>query len=156
MINLNSLKDVVVIAHGSSLSQPVLVAQKFLQTSKAQEKGSVLVISTDTYTVKDSDSTEDLMETLGPLVKAIDKNYNVAVSRELGRDSTIGVPTEGKTDPKIIFLIDTSNKTGAALARLFQGPWGGFPAAKHTIAADFSTDERSLTELDDARMYLEI
>lgn len=156
MINLNSVKDVVVIAHGNNLSGSLSTARSFLKASKSEEKGSVFVISTDLFQVKDDANVEGLMETLRPLVSAIDKSYSVAVSRELGKDNTIGIPTERKTDPKVLFLIDTSNKTGAALARLFQGPWGGFPAAKYTIAADFSTNENPLTELDDATMYLDI
>ena len=142
MINFNSIKTVYVITDGNNCSRGVIAAINILGTSKARDKEkSVSEIPTNEYVVKENDSNHNLMEGLRPLVGEIEKQYKTAVDRELNNSTVEGIPTEGKIDPKIVFLIDTSNKTSAALAHLFQGPWGGFPfAAKYTLAMDLSVE----------------
>ena len=144
MINLNSVKKVYIIGDGYRSSRGITAAQQILTASKANAKEkTVSVIPTNKYTVGENDNNSQLMEKLRPLVGEIEGQYKRAIDREFNESNVDGVPVEHKIDPKILFLIDTSDKTSAVLARLFQGPWGGFPfAAKYTLAVDLSADNK--------------
>ncbi len=141
MINFDSVKNIFVIADGNRCSRGIATASAILEHSKpSPEKKSVCILPTNKYTVEENYSDHELMERLRPLVGEIEKSYDRAVKKELNNDANEGVLTERKIDPKLLFLIDTSNKTAAALAHLFQGPWGGYPFAKHTLAIDLSAE----------------
>ena len=83
------------------------------------------------------------MQKLKPFFQIIEHEYNRAVNKELSIKNGEEVLIEHKIDPKILFLIDTSNRTTGALARLAQGPWGGNPFfAKYTLAVDLSANNK--------------
>lgn len=141
MINLDSVKKVCfVFGNIYNLSKSRGVGKSILDaiiTPRITEKG-VYLIPVHDYPVNEEDTTAELIKKLSPLIVRIDELYEEAIQEELNNDAE-GVQAEHTIDPKIVFIIDTSNKTGAALARLFQGPWGGSPfVTKHAIAMDFS------------------
>ncbi|MBI3591157.1 MAG: hypothetical protein HY094_07285 [Candidatus Melainabacteria bacterium] len=141
MINLNTVNRICIIAAESKLPRGISVAEKIIANEKARTK-QFLVIPTNNYRVNENDSTRQLMEKLRPLVGDIEDQYRYAIETELRNASVEGVPAEHKIDPRLLFLIDSSDKTGVALARLFQGPWGGFPFAKHTLAVDLPAHDK--------------
>lgn len=132
MINLETVKEVCFIAPRSKYLRGVSAANHILPN---RDKVKVVAIPTDGIKVNDNDTNGQLMEKLGPLIKSIASKYDRAIKEELDKAGAIeGVPVEHKVDPRIVFLIDSSDRTGVVLARLFQGPWGGFPfAGKHTL-----------------------
>lgn len=140
MINLSSVNKVFLVTSATSewRSLNYLYGHLFSNTPKAACPKFKFINLGDGTTKGDNNS--QLMEELGPVCKEIDKAYSKALKEELNNwDKADEVAAEHKVDPKVLFLIDTSNKAGSALVRLAQGPWGGNPAfAKHTLAIDLS------------------
>jgi hypothetical protein len=133
MINLSSVRSVYVIGSSQDSLRNIESLKKRFWPNQ-QNKQTFTVITTDNIKLSSTEE-EAIRKGLGPLFDAIERKYNLAMEIERNEHREDCVFAEHKADPKIVFFLDTSNKTASALARLFQGPWGGYPfAAKCSIA----------------------
>lgn len=132
MINLSSIRDAYVIGSSQDSVRKIKSLKRRLWPNQP-DKPIFTLITTDNIKL-DSTNEAAVRESLYPLLRAIERKYNVAIDRERNEHTGDCVFAEHKADPKILFVIDESNKTASTLARMFQGPWGGFAFAKYSIA----------------------
>ncbi len=129
MIQVDKINKVVVIAPESTRKSVESNTRKTLSTlGKDLRSVEFGYIPTDHIQIKNDDDHERL-QALYPMLNTLD---SISGGPQVGRGSEYA--HELAVDPKtILFVIDPTNKATAALARLLEKQWGGYPFASQTI-----------------------
>lgn len=132
MINLGTVRSAYIIGSFKNYLKNYERLRKMFWPNEPDKRPIVLITTEDIKL--DTTNEEATRNSLTPIVNSMERKYKEAI--DIARKEHTGdeVFAEHKADPKILFIIDESDKTASTLARLFQGPWGGFPFAQRTIA----------------------